>query len=105
MTKGNWTYQYGEVYAENGDVIARRDVDRSLHTSPVERDENLRACGAVPDLMAALEALAIYTRENCGRNPYCVPEFKTALLALGKARGQNVEDHAWMDVLGHKQTA
>jgi hypothetical protein len=53
--KAPWKYEYGEVYAANGDVIARRDVIGSPRTLPTERDAILRAMSATPDLIASIK--------------------------------------------------
>jgi len=51
------------------------------------------------ELLAALESLARYANGKLGRNPYLIPEYKTALVAVARAKGKSVDGDAWMDAL------
>jgi len=51
------------------------------------------------ELLTALETLARYANGRLGKNPYLIPEYKQALIAICRARGLSTENHAWMDVL------
>ncbi len=52
---------------------------------------------AAPELLAALQTLAAYANGRLGKNPYCIPEYKQALVAIGKAQGKRVDNDYWMD--------
>ena len=59
--------------------------------------KHARLIAAAPELLEALQTLAAYANGKLGKNPYCIPEYKQALCAIGKATGKNTDGDAWMD--------
>ena len=57
MTPGRWKVDSGSVCTESGIEIAHADRNEP-RTRPVERDDNMRAIAAVPDMIEALKEVA-----------------------------------------------
>lgn len=56
-------------------------------------------------LLEALQTLAAYCNGKLGKNPYCIPEYKQALVAIGKATGKPTDGSKWMDANNETYTA
>ena len=89
-------------------IVSECHTQKSYLGHEIDRDAaqaNARLIAAAPELLEALETLAAYANGRFGRNPYGIPEYKTALQAIAKAKGLPADGDKWMDANNEAYTA
>jgi hypothetical protein len=101
-TAGPWSRnikpatKYNTIFAGRNRHVCHLATGLSLE----ETEANCDLIKSAPELLRALETLAAYANGRLGANPYLIPEYKQALVAIGKAKGMSTDSDKWMDANG-----